>query len=115
VTVPSRLPAHLEVDALMRRAQADGGFACVLHKGESDAGSLLIVLMEKGTNGRLYERMPQVDGKRTWTCTRSQSVENRDEFDQYLDRRARQDPDVWIIELDIVHGERLIGLNPDKT
>lgn len=109
MTPDPRLPAHLEVEALMRQVQAEGGFACVLQKGESDAGSILVVLVENGVNGRAYERMPQADGHRSWTCTRTQDAENKHMFDEYLDRRKAQDPDLWIIELDIVRGERFIG------
>jgi hypothetical protein len=28
----------------------------------------------------------------------------------YLDRRKQQDPDLWIVELDVAGGEQLIGL-----
>lgn len=107
-----RLPARLEVDGLLRQVQSVGGFACVLHKGEPDAGTILVVLTENARNTRVYERMPQPDGTRGWACSRAQDNENKQEFEDYLTRRAQQDPDVWIIELDIADGERFIGLKP---
>lgn len=110
-----RLPAHLEVSALIRRTQAEGGFAAVLAKGEREAGTVLVVLAENGANARVYERMPQVDGTRQWHCAKKQVSENTDEFKEYLDRRKYQDPDVWIVELDIANGERLIGLSGTAT
>ena len=85
----------------------------VVHKGERDAGTIIVLLTENGTNARVYERMPQLDGSRLWTCSRQQDIENTQEIHEYLDRRARQDPDSWIVELDIVNGERLIGLAGD--
>lgn len=108
----ARLPAHLEVSALIREVQAAGGFAAVLHKGERDAGTILVVTMENGGISRLYERMPQLDGSRAWTLSRSQDPEKALEFSEYLDRRAHQDPDSWILELDIARGERFLGF-PD--
>jgi hypothetical protein len=105
----ARLPAHLEVASLIRRVQAEGGFATVLHKGERDAGTILVVLAENGANFRLYERMPQLDGSRQWTLNRVQDPENKTDFQEYLDRRATQDSDTWIIELDIADGERFIA------
>lgn len=105
----ARLPAHLEVASLIRRVQAEGGFATVLHKGERDAGTILVVLAENGGNFRLYERMPQLDGSRQWTLNRVQDPENKSDFQEYLDRRARQDSDTWIVELDIADGERFIA------
>lgn len=106
----ARLPPHIEASALIRRAQAEGGFAAVLHKGHAEAGTLLIVLTENGTNTRAYERMPQVDGDRIWSLLKTEDAENKQEFQEYLDRRRRQDDDLWIIELDVAGGERLIGL-----
>ena len=110
--LPAHLPAHLEAGALLRRTQAEGGFAMVLQKGERDAGTILVVLTENGANTRLYERMPQSDGTRAWHCSKRQDPENPQDFSNYLERRGQQDRDLWIIELDIVNGERLIGVAP---
>lgn len=104
-----RLPAHLEVAALIRRIQAEGGFATVIQKGEREAGTLLLVLCENDTNLRAYERMPQLDGSRKWQESRAQDPENKQEFSDYIARRGTQDRDLWIIELDIAQAERFIG------
>lgn len=104
-----RLPAHLEAAGLIRRIQAEGGFATVIQKGEREAGTILLVLCENDTNARIYERMPQLDGRREWQQTRVQDDENKQEFRDYLMRRGAQDRDLWIIELDIAQAERFIG------
>lgn len=110
----ARLPAHLEVSALIRQVNAAGGFAMVLKKGEAQAGTILVVLCENGAAARLYERMPQIDGSRIWHCAKRQTPENAEDFVNYLDRRKQQDGDLWIVELDIAAGERFIGLTPDN-
>ncbi len=110
----ARLPAKLEATALMRQVQAEGGFACVIARGEPDAGTLLVVLCHNGgaggANARAYERMPLPDGTRRWQLTRQADSANPESFADYLARRAGQDRDLWIIELDIAGGERFIGL-----
>jgi hypothetical protein len=106
----ARLPAHVEVAGLIRQVQAQGGFATVLKKGERDAGTIMIVLTENGTNTRVYERMPELDGTRKWHCSRKEDPENPAEIGDFMDRRGRQDSDLWIVELDIAQGERFIGL-----
>jgi hypothetical protein len=106
----SRLPAHLEVAGLIRRVQSEGGFAAVLGKGEREAGTILIVTIQNGRNARVYERMPQLDGTRQWSCSKQQNAEDPHEFNEYLERRKYQDPDVWIVELDIANAERFIGV-----
>ena len=109
MTGDERLPAHLEVAGLLKLAQALGGFGMVLQKGERDAGTLAILTTNGGKNSRLWERMPQMDGSRIFVCTRQQDEENTREFDEYLGKRQRQDPDCWFVELDGPEVERLIN------
>jgi len=52
--------------------------------------------------------MPQPDGSRSYVVTKKQTPENKQEFDEYLVRRKRQDSDIWIIEADIADAERFI-------
>lgn len=104
----ARIPAHLEVSGLVRAVNAAGGFATVLAKGERDAGTIMILCCEMGTNARAYERMPQADGTRKWTLIRSQNAENPPEFTEWCARRHQQDPDLWLVELDIPNAERFI-------
>lgn len=109
----ARLPAHIEVSGLVRMAEANGGFAAVLAKGERDAGTILILTMERGEHRALYERMPQLDGSRKFGRVKSQDPENPQEFEEYLTRRKGQDSDIWIVEVDIANAERFIAtLNP---
>ncbi|WP_338446817.1 DUF1491 family protein [Pelagerythrobacter marensis] len=107
-----RLPAHLEAGAILRLAEAQGGFGTVIEKGERDAGTILIVTIFRGEPSRLYERMPQRDGTRPFRLSREQDVENNTEFSEYLARRKRQDPDIWIIEADVADSERFIASLP---
>jgi len=105
-----RLPTHLEVSGLVRQVNAAGGFAMVLVKGEPDAGTILLVLTERGADARVYERMPQLDGTRSWSCSRRQESGDPGDIQTYVDRRREQDPDLWIVELDVADGERFIGV-----
>lgn len=105
----ARLPAHLEASAILRLAESQGGFGAVLAKGERDAGTILLVTTCRGQAGQLYERMPQLDGSRRFVATKAENPENRQEFSEYLERRRRQDPDIWLIEVDIADPERFIA------
>lgn len=103
-----RLPTHLEVSGLIRAVQAAGGFATVIEKGERDAGTLLVVCCAATRAAAAYERMPEADGSRGWRLTRQQNPENPQEFWNYCQRRHVQDPDLWVLELDIPEAERFI-------
>ena len=110
---PVRLPAHLEITSMIRLAESKGGMATVLHKGERDAGTILLVTLFRGQEAKLFERMPQLDGTRAFVQTKSQDIEKPYEFSEYLTRRGQQDPDIWILEVDIDEAERFIALLPD--
>jgi len=84
----------------------------VLQTGERDAGTLGILTTHSGKNTMLWERMPQVDGRRRFQVTRTQDIENPKEFEDYIRRRMAQDPDLWILELDGPEMERLVDSDP---
>jgi hypothetical protein len=104
----ARLPAHLEVSGMLRAVEAAGGFAMVIAKGEREAGTLVVTCCESGKNYRAYERMPRPDGTRGWALAKADDPDNPSEFGEYLDRRRRQDSDLWIVELDVPDAERFI-------
>ena len=104
-----RLPAHVEANGLIRAVEAAGGFATVLARGERDAGTLLLVTIGHGQPACLYERMPRSDGTRPFVAAKRENPENPQEFTEYLARRQSQDPDCWMIELDIPDVERFIA------
>ena len=104
-----RLPAHLEASAIIRLAESLGGFGTVLAKGERDAGTILLVTLCRGKDGLLFERMPQLDGSRSFIVSKRENLENPQEFSEYLARRRRQDQDMWLIEVDIVDPERFVA------
>jgi hypothetical protein len=108
----ARLPAHLEAASILRLAESAGGFGTVLARGERDGGTILLVIICRGGPAQLYERMPQLDGSRLFVATKSEQSENKQEFSQYLDRRRQQDPDLWILEVDIDEAERFVAKLP---
>lgn len=76
---------------------------------------MLVIMTEPlkdrfGRASRAFERMPQADGSRGWTLSRADDGEEPAAFAEWLERRRQQDPDLWIVELDVPQGERFIGL-----
>lgn len=104
-----RLPAHVEINAMIRSCEALGGFAAVLAKGERDAGTVLVVTIGHGEAACLYERMPRPDGSRPFIAAKRENPEKPQEFSEYLARRRAQDGDLWLIELDVPDAERFIA------
>ncbi|HUD90157.1 DUF1491 family protein [Sphingobium sp.] len=101
-----RLTSAMLVGALRRRVAAAGGFATILAKGDEISGVILVQILEKGRETGLFERVPNfVGGYALMRCGPS-AEEGPEALDQYIARRRRSDPDLWLIELDVPEGER---------
>lgn len=106
---PERLPAHLEVASILRRAEISGGFGTVLRKGDSDRGSILLVISSRGRHFACLERMPSLTGGYLWQATGPSESSGSTEMTDFLAKRARFDEDSWVLELDIAEPERFIA------
>lgn len=102
----ARIAASVLAGALIRMAEGEGGFGAVLAKGDATAGSILVILLEKGGNPRLFERLLQPDGAYAWQESGSHRIENSSEVPGFIAKLRRFDPDSWLIELDIPSAER---------
>ena len=110
-----RLPTHVLVHGLMRHAESEGGFAAVLSKGDSAAGSVLVILAQRGRKVRILERLLQQEGRYAWQDVGDQALQNAEETEKFLTRRRKFDPDLWILELDIASAERFAAEMNDSV
>src|ERR1700744_3863141 len=101
-----RLAASILVQALLRRIAAGGGRGTVIAKGDQTAGAILVTLCERGETRQLVERALNREGDYGWVQTGPKLPEEAAMLNDYLERRRRADPDLWIVELDIGGGER---------
>ena len=106
--IEPRLSAEMKVQSLLRLVSQNGGFGAILKKGDRISGTILIQCVEKGVNPKLLENMPSLDGSPNWQQIWPQDVEKQQELRDYIAKRFRFDPDIWLIELDIPDAERLI-------
>ena len=110
----ARLATSILVGALIRKAESEGGFAAVLAKGDENAGSVVVVLVERGADPQLFERILQPGGDYSWQRSGADSATQAD-VPALVARRKRFDPDLWVLELDVPSRERFAaemdGLN----
>jgi hypothetical protein len=101
------LSTDIWVAALIRRVEKGGGFAMVLRKGDARAGAVLIKLVNRraGTT-RLLAEATRGDGERVWMRP-LMSTEEPD-LDAYVERTARIDPDVWVVEIEDNRGRHFL-------
>jgi hypothetical protein len=101
-----RLQSAILVNALLRRAESEGGFAAVVAKGDATAGSVLVILAERGRKMQILERLMQGNGRYSWQRIGDEALANSEETEKFLKRRRKYDPDIWLIELDVPSAER---------
>ena len=104
-----RLPPRLEVPALLRRAEAQGGFATVLNRGDPEGGALLLVVTSRGRHVAVLERILEISGAYEWRTAGPPEKAESAEVASFLAKRRQFDPDLWLIELDIAEPERFIA------
>lgn len=100
-----RLSTALEVAGLLRQAEAAGGFAAVIRRGDPDRGELVVQISGRGAPHAVLERRLAADYAYRWTLV---GDENAD-LAALLRDRPRIDPDFWLIELDIPDAERFVA------
>jgi hypothetical protein len=104
-----RLPAHLEAAGLIRRAEAEGGFAAVLRRGDPDRGTITLILRERGDLKGLMERELRADFVYGWSYSPLDTSSESENVADLIARKERFDPDFWLLELDIPQVERFIA------
>jgi hypothetical protein len=103
----ARLAASVEASSWMRRVTANGGFATILAKGDAERGALLLIVTERGRQVAVLERMLNAKGAYEWGQSGPESDPATSA--EWLQRRRRSDPDIWLIELDVPDAERFIA------
>jgi hypothetical protein len=102
-----QLSSDLWVYALIRRVQLAGSFATVVRKGDARGGAVLVKALDRKTGKTtLWAEAVGRDGESVWM----RPVEREDEVsvDAYLDRAARIDPDIWVVEIEDADGQRFL-------
>ena len=104
-----RLPAHVEVAAIMRVVEAEGGFATIIRKGDPDRGALTLILQKRGEFCGILERELGPRFTYEWVFRPSSMEAGSQDVSGLIARKAQFDPDSWLIDLDIADPERFIA------
>jgi hypothetical protein len=104
------LSAAVEASAIIRRVEAEGGFAAVLRHGDSERGSILLVIGSRGEHVTCLQRQLELSsGNYYWNPAGPERRSSSTAVQEFLAAQARFDPDMWQIELDIAQPERFIA------
>jgi hypothetical protein len=91
-----RLKSGLWVQATLRT----GLNGTVVHKGDPDAGGILVVL--RGRQGlAVFSRVTGPDGEPAWLRAVGTAPLTEPDADAYIARQTARDPDLWVIEMEV--------------
>ena len=101
------LSSDLWVGALIRRAEQGGAFAMVARKGDARAGAVLVkVVNRQAGTARLFAEARRGDGESVWM--EPQASTGEPDLDVYIERAARRDPDLWVVEIEDREGRHFL-------
>ena len=105
-----RLKSEIWLKAYIRRCAGAGVPAMVVHRGDSDAGIILIKVSRLDGTADLYAPAPAGyvgdDGERTWTLIAGQKSDR--DIEALLARELQLDSDSWIIEVEDRQGRAFL-------
>ncbi len=100
-----RLTSDLLVAALLRRASAEGGSGVVVSRGDPSAGAIILRLEQKGEFCGFRERAFVTD-RYCWNTVGPSASRDSVEQREWIERRRKNDPDLWIVDLNVADPER---------
>ena len=101
------LSTDIWVGALIRRAELGGAFATVARKGDARAGAVLVKTynpLDRSTV--VYAEAFRGDGERVWM--QPKATHEEPDLDAYIERAARVDPDLWVVEIEDKQGRHFL-------
>ena len=96
----ARLPTGLWVQAHTARCSAAGIPIVVVRRGDPDRGVVIVKLNHRDEGVRVVSQIRDVDGTLVWSELFDGRGVSDTEADEYIDRQASYDPDIWVIEVE---------------
>lgn len=99
-----RVTTDFWVSALVRRAFGAGGFAAVLRHGAAEAGAVFVMVRGRMGDMALYGPAPQTSYDERKPADRRfvriVAGDDAAELDRRMEKEARFDPDLWLVEIE---------------
>lgn len=103
----ARLKTGIYAAAYIRRCEASGAFAAILHHGDDDAGMILIRIFQDRDRVFLYVQSRDDAGNPAWRRLGDGAMPEA-QADRLTAEQRRFDPDLWVIEVDDRQGRHFL-------
>lgn len=95
-----RVKASIWVSAQVRMCGLLALPVVVRRRGDPDAGSILIRLDRVDGYSVLLSQSRDAEGRQVWMMGNDAEPLADAEVEQYIERRIKNDPDIWVIEIE---------------
>ncbi len=96
----ARLKTGLWIRAQIRLCDIDSIPAVVVHRGDDDAGAVLLKINRLRDGCEVLTRFRGLDGEQGWLRGTGADTVEEAEADDYVRRHIGRDPDVWVLEIE---------------
>ena len=104
--IEPRIKTEHWVHANLRRCAIAAVPALVVRHGDNERGMVLLKINTLGKGCKVFIQARDVDGKLGWMAALKGELVNEADTDTYIERQARNDPDLWVIEIEDREGRR---------
>jgi len=108
-----RLKSGIWVAALIRRCAAEAVPAMVVRKGDETAGTIFVKVNRLDGLADVFSPARRGDGSKVWMHALGADPVPEADADAYIERQAKFDPDIWVIEIEDRAGRHFIGEEVD--
>ncbi len=108
----ARLKSELWIQAHIRRCQSAGAFCVVARRGDADAGAIAVRIYLARDEIRLLMQSMDFEGNAVWRDVFGGPVA-QSRVDERLEKEARYDPDMWVIEIEGCDGAAYLEIAPE--
>ena len=102
----ARLATHVWVGAYRMRLQAAGIFCHLVQRGDETAGAVAVKVAFMNGQASLFTRHYGAEGRLQWEAELDRAPEA--EVDALISRRRRNDPDLWVVEVEDPRGRHML-------
>ncbi len=100
----ARVKTGLWVQAQIRLCDIESIPVVVVHRGDADAGAVLLKMNRLGDGCEVLTRFRGLDGEQGWLRGTGPDPVAEPEADDYIRRQIDRDPDVWVVEIEDPRG-----------
>ncbi len=100
----ARVKTGLWVQAQIRLCDIESIPVVVVHRGDADAGAVLLKMNRLGDGCEVLTRFRGLDGEQGWLRGTGPDPVAEPEADDYIRRQIDRDPDVWVVEVEDPRG-----------